>query len=397
MSGTPKPHAFKSMKKLVQKLRDDLSGEDQNYILLYAYNGTGKTRLSMAFKEAGKKKEGERDTLYFNAFTEDLFTWDNDLDGDSNRVLKINSASQFFSGVQELEMENRIRPYLQRYTKFDFSIDYENWTISFFCEDQGSTIENIKVSRGEENIFIWCFFLAIAQLALDGAEAYKWVKYIYIDDPISSLDDNNTIAVAHDLTRLLIDANETSRKNGKNQIKTVISSHHGLFFNVVCNELKKFKRKQYFLHKGNGTDQHTLRATDDTPFFHHVAMLSEVNKAVQSNRLYTYHFNIMRGILEKTATYFGFNDFSACINGVDDEGLYNRALNLLSHGNYSLYAPREMGEDNKDLFKRIFNTFMERYTFDLPDLMPAEPAPARAGPARAVPARAAPAAPAEPT
>ena len=49
----------------------------------------------------------------------------------------------------------------------------------------------LKVSRGEENIFIWCFFLAIVQLTLDGAEAYEWVKYIYVDDPISSLDENN--------------------------------------------------------------------------------------------------------------------------------------------------------------------------------------------------------------
>ena len=52
-----------------------------------------------------------------------------------------------------------------------------------------TTVDDIKVSRGEENIFIWCFFLAIVQLALDEAEAYKWVKYVYIDDPISSLDE----------------------------------------------------------------------------------------------------------------------------------------------------------------------------------------------------------------
>ncbi len=57
-------------------------------------------------------------------------------------------------------------------------------------------MDDIKVSRGEENIFIWCFFLAIVQLVLDGAEAYKWVKYVYIDDPISSLDEHNAIAVA---------------------------------------------------------------------------------------------------------------------------------------------------------------------------------------------------------
>ena len=28
--------------------------------------------------------ESKRDTLYFNAFTEDLFTWDNDLEDDAS-------------------------------------------------------------------------------------------------------------------------------------------------------------------------------------------------------------------------------------------------------------------------------------------------------------------------
>ena len=39
---------------------------------------------------------------------------------------------------------------------------------------------------------------------MDGAEAYNWVKYVFIDDPVSSLDDNNAIAVASDLSQLLI-------------------------------------------------------------------------------------------------------------------------------------------------------------------------------------------------
>jgi hypothetical protein len=59
----------------------------------------------MAFKDIGKQGDA-RDTLYFNAFTEDLFTWDNDLEGDSARVLKINSASRFFAGLAEMEMDN---------------------------------------------------------------------------------------------------------------------------------------------------------------------------------------------------------------------------------------------------------------------------------------------------
>jgi hypothetical protein len=373
MSGKPTVYQYHTMLRLVQRLRDDLNGGNQDFVLLFAYNGTGKTRLSMAFKESGKKKKKglERDTLYFNAFTEDLFTWDNDLAGDSKRVLKMNASSRFFAGVQELEMETRIRPFLQRYADFDFSIDYEQWAISFSREvpvrRRGDpafileTVDNIKVSRGEENIFIWCFFLAIAELAIDGAEAYNWVKYIYIDDPVSSLDDNNAIALASDLAQLLIKA--------KGRMKIVISSHHGLFFNVMCNELKKEKHNKYFLHKSGDIHPHILQATDDTPFFHHVAMLSELKQAVDSGKLYTYHFNILRSILEKTATFFGFDDFSACVAGVDDEVLYARALNLLSHGKYSVYEPLEMGPDNKKLFTSIFDAFTDRYRFDLPELL----------------------------
>ena len=183
--------AFSTLNGLATYLRAEL--DRKRFILLYAYNGTGKTRLSMAFKDIGKQDQGDettRDTLYFNAFTEDLFTWDNDLDGNSTRVLTMNSASRFFAGLEVLEMETRIRPFLHRYTDFDFSIDYNDWSISFSRDvlvgDSIQTIDNIKVSRGEENLFIWCFFLAIVQLAMDGAEAYKWVKYIYIDDPITS-------------------------------------------------------------------------------------------------------------------------------------------------------------------------------------------------------------------
>ena len=375
MSGKPKTHTYQSMRRLVQKLRDDLTGGNQDFILLYAYNGTGKTRLSMAFKEAGKK-DSDRDTLYFNAFTEDLFTWDNDLDTDLKRELKLNTTSKFFAGLEELEMESRIRTFLDRYASFDFSIDYETWTVSFSREVQthhkdeikNETAENIKVSRGEENIFIWCFFLAIAQLALDGQEAYSWVKYLYIDDPISSLDDNNAIAVATDLATLIKDKQSTHR--------IIISTHHSLFFNVMCNELKKHKHKKYFLGKGTGKQKHTLQATDDTPFFHHVAMLDELQQAAATGQLYTYHFNMLRSILEKTATFFGFKDFSACIQGIDDEILYARALNLLSHGKYSAYEPREMVDDTKALFTRILNAFLDRYRFDLPNAIahPSQPA-----------------------
>lgn len=366
MSDQPKIFHFTSFERLVTRLRDDFHSAGQDFVLLYAYNGTGKTRLSMEFKSAGKAKNGGTpDTLYFNAYTEDLFVWDNDLQGDRKRVLRLNSDSRFFSGIKDLALDESIQSYLSRYTDLDFDIDYTDWTVSFRKDEA----EHIKVSRGEENIFIWCLFMAICERVIDAHPSYDWVKYFYIDDPISSLDDNNAIAVASDLAKLL--------RKSKGRIKVVLSSHHALFFNVVCNELKTSKTKRYFLHRPNENTEITLRATDDTPFFHHVAMLSEIRKAANSGALYTYHFNMLRSILEKTATFFGKKDFSACLEGLEDEALFARALNLLSHGRYSIYEPTEMLEDNKQLFQDILSAFLSKHQFDLPALLNENAAPAQ--------------------
>lgn len=167
-------------------------------------------------------------------------------------------------------------------------------------------------------------------------------------------------------------------------IRVVISSHHALFFNVVYNELKTAKCKRYFLHRPSRGTDYMLRSTDDTPFFHHVAMLSELQKAAQPEGvLYTHHFNMLRSILEKTATFFGKKDFSDCLVGVVDADMYARALNLLSHGKYSLYEPVEMLEDNKQLFRDILAAFLDKHDFDLPAL------PNQVSPAAAVPSVAA--------
>lgn len=371
MKGTVKTYNYKTLGKVAERLRADLN--DHYFVLLFAYNGTGKTRLSMEFKDKSKKRKKSpvTDTLYYNAFTEDLFHWNNDLENDTERHLIINRDSRFFEGFRELALEEKIFNFLERYADFNFTINYDDWNIVFRKqvknrkyrpeteEPEYITQENIKVSRGEENIFIWCIFLAICELAIDGAESYSWVKFIYIDDPISSLDDNNAIAVASDLAQLL--------KKGKDKVKVVISSHHSLFFNVMYNELRNIEHKSHFLHK-NDTDGYILRATDDTPFFHHVALLTELKKVKDTNKINTYHFNMLRSVLEKTSTFFGYSEFSKCIYGMEDEMLFSRALNLLSHGKYSIYQPVEMNEDNKDLFKRILNAFLEKHEFQLPEI-----------------------------
>ena len=230
---------FADLNAVATHLREKLT--EKKYILLFAYNGTGKTRLSMAFKDLGKTvtarpmtvndnvndaltiEEVQPDTLYFNAFTEDLFYWDNDLESDSNRELRLNTSSRFFSGLLGTAIDTNIRNLLHRYVDFDFkiktrdieikdddqlikqTITYVSFEREVLSNGTSVIIDNIKISRGEENIFIWCFFLAVAQMALDKEEGspYEWVRNIYIDDPISSLDDNYAIAVANHLGQLL--------------------------------------------------------------------------------------------------------------------------------------------------------------------------------------------------
>ena len=362
--------AFANLTDVATHLRKELTSK--KFILLYAFNGTGKTRLSTAFKDLCKVAD-EPDTLYFNAFTEDLFFWDNDLRNDRERKLKINSESRFITALWELEMDTRVRPFLRRYADFDFRIDLDQWEVIFSrkvpnpnyvegAENQGqerTKIEtHIKISRGEENIFIWCFFLAVVQLAIDEIDAYKWVKCICIDDPISSLDENNAIAVANHLTQMIL-----GTKNGR---PTVVSTHHPLFFNVLCNEFGK-KAKKYFLKTGGLAGGYVLDDVDGQEFLHHLATLEELNELQQSGALYTHHFNMLRRVMEQTANYFGMSSWRDCIKPEADDPdkmLYERTLNVMSHGDYSVFEPKEMLEENKNLFRRIFRQFIRIHPFN---------------------------------
>ena len=382
MSNPPKIRRYQSLTTLARRLRSDV--KDFYCVLLYAYNRTGKTRLSMEFKDQGKRKgRGTPDTLYFNAYTEDLFVWHNDLDSDADRHLIINKDSSFFNGLTDLALDETIAGYLSRYADFDFDIDYDRWIVTFRKGDD----ERIKISRGEENIFIWCMFMAICERVIDGLPSYEWVKHLYIDDPISSLDDNNAIAIACDLASLLRKAAIRRNTSGEpDPLRMVFSSHHALFFNVMCNELRrtregqeKIKHKRYFLHRPDSEGAFTLRATGDTPYFHHVATLAELQRCSQAGTLYTFHFNALRSILEKTASFLGHEDLRVCLAGLQDEALYNRALNLLSHGKYAINEPVEMVDDNKELFRRILNDVLDRFQFALPELVP-DTTPQRANP-----------------
>ena len=83
---------------------------------------------------------------------------------------------------------------------------------------------------------------------------------------------------------------------------------------------------------------------------------------------------IFMDILRRALKYNGY-DIKGVMNITDvghltsdeddgDDILHKRMLDLLSHGNYSLFNPIEMVDENKGHFRNILNNFLEDYKFN---------------------------------
>ena len=72
------------MGQTLTEIAQTLKDANKKVQLIYAFNGTGKTRLSREFKrliapkntETEELEDAKAKILYYNAFTEDLFYWD---------------------------------------------------------------------------------------------------------------------------------------------------------------------------------------------------------------------------------------------------------------------------------------------------------------------------------
>ena len=70
-------------------ISEQIISSDKNIVLVYAFNGTGKTRLSVRYKDLTKANNGGKHAgVYYNAYSEDLFYWQNDAEntGDSIKI-----------------------------------------------------------------------------------------------------------------------------------------------------------------------------------------------------------------------------------------------------------------------------------------------------------------------
>lgn len=379
------------MSNTLTEIAEQLKAHNKKVQLIYAFNGTGKTRLSRLFKELVSPKvdeNGEQATLkalYYNAFTEDLFYWDNDLDGDVDRKLKIH-PNEFTKWVLEEQGQGpKIIEHFQRLSSGTiepiFSADFSEIAFKMKSDAQGASI---KISKGEESNLVWTVFYSLLDLAIEelssaeddrSTDKFNDLEYVFIDDPVSSLDDNHLIELAVDLAKLV--------KSSSASLQFIITTHNPLFYNVLSNEfsnklakdpnavdiewLYKPRESQKYRFDKDSTGNFELTILgENTPFSYHLLLLTEIREAIVSNQVRKYHFSFVRNILEKTATFLGYKGWAELLPKADDgnpDPFANRIINLSSH---SAHAGEETGEveaNDKQKLEELVNYLSSEYGF----------------------------------
>lgn len=375
------------MSKTLTEIAQQLKDAKRKVQLIYAFNGTGKTRLSREFKQLIVPK-GHVDEatdqpalsrtkfLYYNAFTEDLFYWDNDLAQDADPILRIqpNSFTNWLLMVlRDLGQDGNIVRHFQHYTSDKltphFSEDFSEVTFSLERgDDEGSG--NLKISKGEESNFIWSIFYTLLDQAISTRNVpepedretreFDQLEYVFIDDPVSSLDENHLIELAVNLAGLI--------SASPADLKFVITTHSPLFYNVLHNELglNKGGKKEgcYLLRRlDDGSFDLCVKYGDSNKSFsYHLHLRQTLEQAIAVGQVQRYHFTLLRNLYEKTASFLGYPQWSALLP--DDKQAYlNRIMQFTSHSTLSNESVTEPTRQEKQTVKLLLDHLVANYGY----------------------------------
>lgn len=402
----------KTLTEIAQHLRDAAKKDVPKKVqLIYAFNGTGKTRLSREFKKliAPKNEDGDdadgdiaaelgrEKILYYNALTEDLFYWDNDLAMDSDHKLKIQPNSFTDWVLQEQGEDQNIIANFQRYVNNKltpkFNEEYKTkdsngkeLTIKAFSEvtfslETGDNVHsgNLKISKGEESVFIWSIFYALLDQVIEvlnvpepadrATSDFDKLEFVFIDDPVSSLDDNHLIELAVDVAQRI--------KRNDSQVRFIVTTHNPLFFNVLVNELGSEEKTEHYhwrpkwfsksrLERSEDGTYELIEQPNDSPFSYHLHLLSLLEEVIKTGQIEKYHFNLLRNILEKTATFLGYKRWELLLPETGD-GLPNpyakRIVNFSSHSKHAAEEVSPLKPEEKKVLETLVKHIVSEYRF----------------------------------
>lgn len=371
------------MGKTLGEVAKQLREAEKKVQLIYAFNGSGKTRLSREFKQLVAPKNGDGEgvaadqpeapcnkILYYSAFTEDLLYWDSDLTQDVEYKLRIqpNSFTDWLLALlRNLGQDGNIVKYFQHYANDKltphFSEDFSEVTFSLERGDDERS-GNLKISKGEESNFIWSVFYTLLDQAistLNVAEPedretrqFDQLEYAFIDDPVSSLDENHLIELAVNLAGLI--------KTSPPGLKFVITTHSPLFYNVLYNELNA--KTCYLLERReDGTFALAEKKGDSNKSFsYHLHLKKTLEQAISANQVERYHFTLLRNLYEKTASFLGYPQWSELLP--DDKQTYlNRIIQFTNHSTLSNEVVAKPTPQEKQTVKFLLDNLINNYGY----------------------------------
>jgi wobble nucleotide-excising tRNase len=202
-------------------------------------------------------------------------------------------------------------------------------------------------------------------------DQFNELQYVFIDDPVSSLDDNHQIKLAVEIASLV----KRSQFIEQQGLWYIITTHNPLFFNVLFNEFMNddahvgWKRGQFSKQKlvkfENGSFD--LEPQDmDSPFSYHLFLRAELNKAIANGQIHKYHFNFLRNILEKTSTFLGYRRWEELLPKTSDgtaDAYAKRIVNWGSHSKHAGDEVRDLDEEDKSVLKFLAENISQENRF----------------------------------
>lgn len=384
------------MSKTLEQIAQDLRNANKKVQLIYAFNGTGKTRLSRAMKDLiapkvdGEDASARSKILYYSAFTEDLFYWNNDLLNDATPKLMIQPNSFTDWILVDQGQEVNITRIFQHYSNpnltpsFNQAYIRENpdgstTEVKAFSEvsftiaaGDDATTGPFKISKGEESTFIWSIFYAlletvvaelnIAEMADRGTDQFNALDYVFIDDPVTSLDENHLIELAVNLAELI--------RQAPAQLRFIITTHSPLFYNVLHNELDLKKKPAnegcYLLERlADGTfNLNTKYGDSNKSFSYHLHLRRILEQAIAEDKVERYHFTLLRNLYEKTAGFLGHNQWGDLLNSASGtKEAYVRTINTFSHSSLSTDQVRDPTPQEKQTVKFLLDNLIDNYGY----------------------------------
>lgn len=345
---------------------DELSGallgamtQKTRCAIVFAPNATGKTRLAQHLKESDPQS-----VVLYNAFVEDVFTWDNE-----QLVLKMNLDTELLKTIETQGLDGEIVKNFKSFTqdKIEPLLDFENGVVSFgIHKGDNASADSVKISRAEESIFIWCVYYTVLNEAISTLKDspdlrittdYDPLKFAVIDDPVSSMDDVRIISVAIALAELI-------KSSADLDIKFIVTTHHALFFNVLFNSIdrvKGIKNKAFTLERNLELGWRLNEQRNDTPFSYHHRIIQDIQSAIIGGDIQRIHFNQFRTLLEKTASFLGHKQGWGMLLTGPNADVLTRILNLYSHDRFSEIDSSEVAEEYKNALSTEFDTFLNEF------------------------------------